>query len=75
MRTAFQRTGDAQVRCSLDTELCMALEPCKPGQWKRQGPLANLNQVTQFPHSVLEVKLQVANLADTPQERPPVICS
>tara|TARA_B110001452_G_C15220302_1_gene423038 strand:- start:179 stop:1450 length:1272 start_codon:yes stop_codon:yes gene_type:complete len=67
MRTAFQRTGDAQVRCSLDTELCMALEPCDEGEWKRQRPLANVHQVTQFPHAVLEVKLQLANLADTPE--------
>eukprot|EP00908_Phaeocystis_cordata_P025767 Transcript_8248.p1 GENE.Transcript_8248~~Transcript_8248.p1 ORF type:complete len:654 (-),score=272.56 Transcript_8248:1137-3098(-) len=60
MRTAFQRTGDAQVRCSLDTELCMALEPCEAHQWRRQGPLNSLRQVTQFPHSVLEIKLQLA---------------
>lgn len=67
MRTAFQRTGNAQVRCSLDTELCMALEPCEAGQWKRHGPLQHFRQVTQFPHAVLEVKLQLASGTVAPE--------
>jgi SPX domain protein involved in polyphosphate accumulation len=45
MRTAFQRAGDAMVRCSLDTELCMALEKCNAHEWKRSGPLENRSQV------------------------------
>ncbi|EOD08811.1 hypothetical protein EMIHUDRAFT_438229 [Emiliania huxleyi CCMP1516] len=67
MRTAFQRTGDATVRCSLDTELCMALEPCGDGEWKRMGPLDNRSQVTQFPHGVLEVKLQLISGTAMPE--------
>jgi len=66
MRTAFQRTGDATVRCSLDTELCMALEPTTSEEWKRSEKLTSLDQVTQFPHAVLEVKLQLANGAQQP---------
>ena len=46
MRTAFQRTGDATVRCSLDTELCMALEPTRADEWKRAEPLTSLDQVS-----------------------------
>ena len=49
-----------QVRCSLDTELCLALEPVGPRQWKREGPLQHFRQVTQFPHAVLELKLQLS---------------
>ena len=60
MRTAFQRTGNAQVRCSLDTELCLAVEPCEADQWKRSGPLQHFRQVAQFPHAVLELKLQLS---------------
>lgn len=39
MRTAFQKKGDATVRASLDTELCMALEPVKPGEYRYEGEL------------------------------------
>jgi len=66
-RTAFQRVGDATVRCSLDTELCMAIEACSSDEWKRRGPLANRAQVTQFPHAVLEVKLQLASGTAQPE--------
>ncbi|KAL1510917.1 hypothetical protein AB1Y20_005746 [Prymnesium parvum] len=67
MRTAFQRTGDATVRCSLDTELCMALEPCGTNEWKRSKPLTSRDQVTQFPHAVLEVKLQLVSGTQQPE--------
>lgn len=67
MRTAFQRTGDATVRCSLDTELCMAVEACGADEWKRSGPLTSRTQVTQFPHAVLEVKLQLASGTEQPE--------
>lgn len=67
MRTAFQRTGDAQVRCSLDTELCLALEPCEAHQWRRHGPLQHFRQVTQFPHAVLELKLQLSTGTMAPE--------
>ena len=67
MRTAFQRAGNATVRCSLDTELCMALEPCATDEWKRSSPLTSLAQVTQFPHAVLEIKLQLATGAVAPE--------
>ncbi len=66
MRTAFQHTGDATVRCSLDTELCMSLEVCKDDEWKRSVPLTTTSQVTQFPHAVLEVKLQLAEDKEQP---------
>jgi len=67
MRTAFQKTGDATVRCSLDTELCMALERCASDRWRREGSLQSLHEVTQFPHAVLEIKLQLAQ-GTTPPE-------
>merc|ERR1719263_222442 len=66
MRTAFQKDGDAMVRCSLDTELCMALEPCEHYEWKRSAPLSSASQLTLFPHAVLEVKLQLASGAAMP---------
>ena len=46
LRTAFQRTGDASVRISLDTDLCMSTEICGEGEWKRSTPLTSLAQVT-----------------------------
>jgi SPX domain protein involved in polyphosphate accumulation len=39
MRTAFQKKGDATVRASLDTELCMALEPVQKGEYRYKGEL------------------------------------
>ena len=86
MRTAFQKDGDATVRCSLDTELCMALEPCEHYEWKRSAPLSSASQLTLFPHAVLEVKLQLASgaahahpLSEPPRHalcarRPPCLC-
>jgi SPX domain protein involved in polyphosphate accumulation len=61
LRTAFQRTGDASVRVSLDTDLCMAAELCSAHEWRRSDPLTSLSQLTHFPHAVLEVKLQLAS--------------
>mmetsp|Transcript_49922 Transcript_49922/g.114443 ORF Transcript_49922/g.114443 Transcript_49922/m.114443 type:complete len:642 (-) Transcript_49922:22-1947(-) len=65
MRTAFQKKGDATVRSSLDTELCMALEPVGPGEYRYKGELVR-DQICQFPHGVLEVKLQLAGNQTTP---------
>jgi len=66
MRTAFQKKGDARVRSSLDTELCMAMEPVGPGEWRYQGDLRT-DQICHFPHAVLEVKLQLAGEQATPE--------
>ena len=67
-RTAFQLPGDARVRISLDTELCMIREdgPKRSGGgWKREDLETNYfpfdlaaGEVTVFPHAILEVKLQ-----------------
>ena len=54
LRTAFQKTGDASVRMSLDTDLCMSIESCGPDEWLRSAPLTSLAQLTHFPHAVLE---------------------
>ena len=61
MRTAFQKKGDATVRISLDTDLCMSTELCQQDEWKRSGPLTSLAQLTHFPLAVLELKLQLAS--------------
>lgn len=68
-RTAFQFPGDARVRISLDTDLCMIREdgPKRSGEgWKREDleivdyPFSGLppGEITRFPHAILEVKLQ-----------------
>jgi len=71
-RCAFQVPGDATVRCSLDTSLCMLLEPdgermrsllhAEPPAWRRDeaaSPLAR-TEVVRFPHAVLEIKTQLS---------------
>ena len=67
MRTAFQIPHDACVRISLDTNLMMLNEnpiggpTCtEVGRWYRDPSLhlAN-NEITHFPHGVLEVKLSL----------------
>ena len=71
MRTAFQIPFDATVRVSLDTNLCMIHERTNDvlsgNRWYRD-PNVNvpLNEITRFPHAVLEVKLQLEQEGQTP---------
>ena len=71
MRTAFQIPFDATVRISLDCNLCMILDRTKEtsngDRWYRdpEQPVP-LNQITRFPHAVLEVKLQLEGEDQTP---------
>eukprot|EP00986_Skeletonema_menzelii_P016406 scaffold14532_cov133-Skeletonema_menzelii.AAC.5 len=73
MRTAFQIPFDATVRISLDTNLCMISErgydTMGGAKWFRdpEKPLAD-NEITRFPHAVLEVKLELGGAnAEPPQ--------
>lgn len=71
MRTAFQIPFDATVRVSLDTNLCMIAERTKEtlagDRWFRDPNIAvPLNEITRFPHGVLEVKLQLQDESATP---------
>jgi hypothetical protein len=72
-RTAFQIPFDATVRISLDTNLTMVNERTKDAlhglRWYRnenQNTMAT-NEITRFPHAILEVKLQLQDEASTPQ--------
>lgn len=71
MRTAFQIPFDATVRISLDTNLCMISERGYDTQggakWFRDPdkPLAD-NEITRFPHAVLEVKLELGGANSEP---------
>lgn len=71
MRTAFQIPFDATVRISLDTNLCMILERTKDtmngNRWFRDPRQSvPLEEITRFPHGVLEVKLQLEDETKTP---------
>ena len=71
MRTAFQIPFDATVRISLDTNLCMIkerVEEVEKGKRWYRDPHADipLQQITRFPHAILEVKLQLENEEMTP---------
>lgn len=71
MRTAFQIPFDATVRVSLDTNLCMISERGYDLQdmkvWHRDPSwVLQPNEITRFPHAVLEVKLQLTGGAMTP---------
>jgi SPX domain protein involved in polyphosphate accumulation len=71
MRTAFQIPFDATVRISLDTNLCMIAERTEDvlsGQrWYRDpNKPVPLNEITRFPHAVLEIKLQLEDENMTP---------
>jgi len=71
MRTAFQIPFDATVRVSLDTNLCMISERTKATmnleRWYRDPHTSvPLNEITRFPHGVLEVKLQLQDENSTP---------
>lgn len=64
MRTAFQVPFDATVRVSLDTNLCMIVERTEDvvrgDRWYRDPSVpVPKNEITRFPHAVLEVKLQL----------------
>jgi SPX domain protein involved in polyphosphate accumulation len=75
-RTAFQLPGDARVRISLDTELCMideTLMETNGFHWKRRDvgssfPFSEVpsSQIVRFPYAILEVKLQVENEGNIP---------
>eukprot|EP01041_Mallomonas_annulata_P011239 gene11239-23500_t len=71
MRTAFQIPFDATVRISLDTNLTMISERTEESmrgeRWFRD-PDVNVPQeeITRFPHAVLEVKLQLEEEGTTP---------
>lgn len=71
MRTAFQIPFDATVRVSLDTNLCMISErgyDLKGGKVWHRDPTKTLapNEITRFPHAVLEVKLELSGENATP---------
>ena len=64
MRTAFQIPFDATVRISLDTNLCMISERGYDLQdnavWHRDPNMTlESNEITRFPHAVLEIKLEL----------------
>lgn len=73
-RTAFQLPGDARVRVSLDTDLCMIQEDvAQAGEWKRSDigvahPFVEVSpeQIVRFPYAILEVKLQVEGGQEAP---------
>mmetsp|Transcript_15229 Transcript_15229/g.33224 ORF Transcript_15229/g.33224 Transcript_15229/m.33224 type:complete len:743 (+) Transcript_15229:514-2742(+) len=73
MRTAFQIPFDATVRISLDTNLCLISERGYDTQggakWFRDPdkPLAD-NEITRFPHAVLEVKLELGGANSEPPQ-------
>jgi hypothetical protein len=71
MRTAFQIPFDATVRVSLDTNLCMICERSeeviKGERWYRDpSVVVPKNEITRFPHAVLEIKLQLEGANSTP---------
>jgi SPX domain protein involved in polyphosphate accumulation len=77
MRLAWQSDANAKVRISMDTQLCMFLEnpavgasTLESGRWFRD-PLEPLlpDEVTWFPHAVLELKLGQAE-DDDDEEAP-----
>ncbi|KAA8912323.1 VTC domain-containing protein [Sphaerosporella brunnea] len=79
-RTAFQLPGDARVRISLDTELCMIREDNWDGKtrsgdnWRRTDigidfPFNQLpeSDIVRFPYAILEVKLQTQAGQEPPE--------
>jgi len=71
MRTAFQIPFDATVRISLDTNLCMISErgyDLKNNTvWHRDSEKAlAYNEITRFPHAILEIKLELSGENMTP---------
>lgn len=66
MRTAFQIPFDATVRVSLDTNLCMISERGFDLQgmsvWHRDKSwVLEKSEITRFPHSILEIKLELGH--------------
>jgi len=71
MRTAFQIPFDATVRISLDTNLCMISErgyDLKNKTVWHRDPSKTLapNEITRFPHAILEVKLELRGANTAP---------
>ncbi len=78
-RTAFQLPGDAKVRISLDTQLCMIREDNfdvkrSGSNWRRidcktDYPFSHLSDsdICRFPYAVLEVKLQTKVTEEPPK--------
>lgn len=71
MRTAFQIPFDATVRVSLDTNLCMISERGYDLKnmtvWHRDpSQTIEHNQITRFPHAVLEIKLELKGENSSP---------
>jgi SPX domain protein involved in polyphosphate accumulation/uncharacterized membrane protein YidH (DUF202 family) len=71
MRTAFQIPFDATVRVSLDTNLCMISERGydldNMKRWHRDpSEILAKNEITRFPHAVLEIKLELKGDNMTP---------
>ena len=71
MRTAFQIPFDATVRISLDTNLCMISERGYDlngmKTWYRNPEwILQPNEITRFPHAVLEIKLELKGGDMTP---------
>lgn len=75
MRTAFQIPYDSSVRISLDTNLRMMKENptegrncIEAGRWFRDPVLpVHHDEITHFPHGILEIKLSLREDQDTPQ--------
>lgn len=73
MRTAFQIPFDATVRVSLDTNLCMISERGYDLQnmkvWHRDPSwILEPDDITRFPHAVLEIKLELKGGNLTPPQ-------
>lgn len=72
MRTAFQIPFDDTVRISLDTNLTMVSENCGyagriTDRWCRDPKVPVMrDEITHFPHAVLEVKLSLKEGQDAP---------
>jgi len=71
MRTAFQIPFDATVRVSLDTNLCMISERGydldNMKRWHRDpSEILAKDEITRFPHAVLEIKLELKGDNMTP---------
>ena len=71
MRTAFQIPYDATVRVSMDSNLCMIVDRTKDTangkRWFRDpAQPVPMDEITRFPHAILEVKLQLEGEGQTP---------
>jgi hypothetical protein len=58
-RTAFQYTPHRDCRASLDEDLQMCMEPCEPGQFRRnENTPIREDQILRFPYAVFELKVE-----------------